>query len=147
MNITELKKQRDEIDAQIKVLESSVVVGAVVKHRDYWSIEQDFYGVFLVIKRNSCGEERKGFLTEQAAKRFADAMNVMFELRMCDGYRGFIYGENNWSLGLDDAGNWQSLPETCLLGCFDSEASALAARAKVGCERIKNAIKALSGCV
>ena len=146
MNITELKKQRDEIDAQIKALESAVEVGEAKEGHDFWVIVQTLGGDFRV-KRYAAGwGKSKGFLTEQGAERFADALNVMFELRMCDGYRGFVGGEHNWTMNMDDVDDWQTFPEACLLGCFDSEAAALAARAKVGDERVKSAINTLAGC-
>ena len=92
-----------------------------------------------------------GFCDEsEEANEFAKAIQTMIDLRLCEGVKGFDYGERNYYILNGGDGDMSKID---CIGLFNDSASpyfetrehALAAIETIGEERINHMFKTLSG--
>lgn len=109
-------------------------------------------GMFSEIKEqgNSNGRVKYAFRTAESAQAYADAFQVMLELRSQPGQKVYTKGEAGWVTSVSNDGT--VFPTVCGLpsaftisGAFDSEESTKAAIKAVGEARIRRAVDTLIG--
>lgn len=126
------------------------------------SPDDDFYTIFqapitgriFALARGGRSRDAvRGFRTRYTANAYADAFNVLLELRTCEGVVPARNGVWQWQIcvnafsdGLTNEESdslWKKL-ENCFSPCFDTEEHEIAAREKVGDARILRAMKTLA---
>lgn len=156
-NLNELQAKYDQLGQEIQKLKEAELAKKNESWPEYgdacWVVDgyyvykYDFSGISYKIRKNALGEL---FRTKEEAERELNMLNVIAELRQCEGRRPFIFGteENGWTLnwcilvsssGLYFAGASQPGPGAFNL-YFDSHDSLSAAVNKVGFSRIADAI-------
>lgn len=152
----QLQKKIKELQAQVDAMPDEPKPTGnphvfVPKEGEEYSVATRYNGMFSGIDgyRNTSKGEKPAFRTKEAAEAWADALNVMLELRVQPG--ACSYEDTEWFIVVDHYGkirevhNPLTLNSITLSGMYENQESAQAAIKAVGVERIRKAAVTLAG--